>query len=87
MYIKMYNNVHKGVNNMTQVSITELRNHIKKYSELVREQDFEVVNRGEVVFVVKSPKSNKEDAFNALMGAVKSDIAYEDILEKKVAEL
>ena len=72
---------------MTQVSITEFRNNIKKYSEMVQIQDLEVVNRGQVIFIVKSPKSNKESAFSALMGAAKSDIPCEEILKEKTKEL
>ncbi len=72
---------------MTQVAITEFRNNLKKYSEMVKEQDLEIVNRGEVVFVVKSPKSNKKEAFNALMGAAVSETDYKDILREKIKEL
>ena len=72
---------------MTQIAITEFRNNIKKYSEMAKEQDLEIMNRGEVIFIVKSPKSNKKDAFVALMGAARSETDYEDILKKKVKEL
>jgi hypothetical protein len=72
---------------MTQIAITEFRNNIKKYSEMAKEQDLEIVNRGEVMFVVKSPKSNKRDAFNALMGAARSEANYKDILKEKANEL
>ena len=71
---------------MTQIAITEFRNNIKKYSEMAKEHDLEIMSRGEVVFIVKSPKSNKKDAFNALMGAVRSETDYEDILKEKVKE-
>ena len=54
---------------------------------MAKEQDLEIMNRGEVMFIVKSPKSNKKDAFIALMGAARSETDYEDILKKKVKEL
>ena len=72
---------------MTQINITDFRNNLKKYSELAKKKDFEVVNRGETVFIVKSPKSVKKEAFNALAGAAKSDIPYEKILENKAKKL
>ena len=54
---------------------------------MAKEPDLEIMSRGVVVFIVKSPKSNKKDAFNALMGAVRSEADYEDILKEKVKEL
>ena len=72
---------------MTQVNITDFRNNLKKYSILAQKEDLEIVNRGEVVFIVKGPKSNKMDAFNALMGSAPSDIPYEEILKERIKEL
>lgn len=72
---------------MTQINITEFRNKIKMYSEMAKEQDLEITNRGEVLFIVKGPRSNREDAFKALLGAAKSETDYRDILKKKVTEL
>ena len=72
---------------MTQINITDFRNNLKKYSELVQHQDYEIVNRGKVVFIIKSPKSNKEDAFNSLIGAAVSDTPYEEILKGRIKEL
>ena len=72
---------------MIQIAITEFRNNMKKYSAIAQEQDLEIVNRGKVLFIVKSPKSYREEAFARLMGAVKSDVPYEDILKEKIKEL
>ena len=72
---------------MTQVNITDFRNHLKKYSKLVQKQDLEIVNRGVTVFIVKSPRSNKEDAFNSLIGAARSETPYEDILKERMNDL
>ena len=72
---------------MTQVNITEFRNNIKMYSEMAKKQDLEITNRGEVLFIVKGPRSNREDAFKALLGAAKSETDYSEILKEKVSEL
>ena len=71
---------------MKRVSITQFRKNLKKYAEMVQEQDLEIVNRNQAVFIVKGPKQNKEDAFNALMGVAKSDIPYEDVLKEKTKQ-
>ena len=53
---------------------------------MAQEQDLEIVNRNQAVFIVKGPKQNKEDAFNALMGVAKSDFPYEDVLKEKTKQ-
>ena len=72
---------------MTKVNITDFRKNLKKYCELVQQQDFEIVNRGKVVFIIKSPKSNKNDAFNFLVDTTMSNISYEDVLKNRINEL
>ena len=72
---------------MTQVNITEFRNNIRKYSIIAQEKDLEIVNRGKVLFIVKSPRSNKEEAFRSLLGAARSDVPYETVLQEKLREL
>ena len=73
---------------MKKVGITEFRNNIKKYSELAQKEDFEVVNRGRLLFIVKSPKSKKIEAFEELEKLrFKGDTPYEDILKKRIEEL
>lgn len=71
---------------MKRVSITQFRKNLIKYAEMAQEQDLEIVNRNQAVFIVKGPKQNKEDAFNALMGVAKSDIPYEDVLKEKTKQ-
>ena len=71
---------------MKRVSITQFRKNLKKYAEMAQEQDLEIVNRNQAVFIVKGPKQNKEDAFNALTGVAKSDIPYEDVLKEKTKQ-
>lgn len=87
MYYHCIINVQNGVNYMTQVSITEFRNNIKKYSELVKKGDIEVISRGKVVFVVKSPSARKKEAAASIIGCVPSDADYEDILKMRMTEL
>ena len=72
---------------MIQINITKFRNNIKKYSEIAKDQDLEITNRGKILFIVKGPGSNREDAFRALLGAAKSETDYRDILKEKLSEL
>lgn len=72
---------------MKQISVSEFRRNLKKYSEIVQKEDLEVTDRGKVLFIVKNPKSNKEDAFNTLIGVARSDIPYEEIFKEKIREL
>jgi len=72
---------------MTQVNITEFRNNIKKYCKLVQKTDIEVINRNEVMFVMKSTKSNKKEALNAILGAAPFDGDYKEILKGRIKEI
>ena len=72
---------------MTIVNITEFRNNIKKYADIAKKDDIEVVNRNEIVFVIKSLSSYKEEAFQRLAKAVDQDVIYENILKRKLLEL
>lgn len=72
---------------MSEVSITELRNNIKKYAKLAQNEDFQVTNRGEIVFYIKSPKSYVAEAIDRLKGAAETNIPYEDILKGKLKDL
>lgn len=64
-----------------------LIDHQSDESIRIYQEDLEVTDRGKVLFIVKSPKSNKEDAFNTLIGVARSDIPYEEIFKEKIREL
>ena len=72
---------------MKRVSITQFRKNLKKYAEMVQEQDLEIVNRNQAVFIVKGPKQNKEDAFNALMGVANQISLMKTFLRKKQSSI
>ena len=71
---------------MKQINITEFRKNMTKYARLVQKEDIEVLNKGEAVFIVKSPESNRNDAFISLMASARSELPYEDILKEKLNE-
>ena len=72
---------------MLQVTISEFRKDIKKYSELVKEQDIIVVSNGKPVMRVSDPMKEKITRIKSLKGIAKTELNYEDILREKLTEL
>lgn len=72
---------------MLQVTISEFRKDIKKYSELVKEQDIIVVSNGKPVMRVSDPMKEKITKIKRLKGIAKTELSYEDILREKLTEL
>ncbi len=72
---------------MLQVTISEFRKDIKKYSELVKEQDIIVVSNGKPVMRVSDPMKEKIIKIKSLKGIAKTELNYEDILKEKLTEL
>ncbi|MBE6115888.1 MAG: hypothetical protein E7187_03565 [Erysipelotrichaceae bacterium] len=72
---------------MLQVTISEFRKDIKKYSELVKEQDIIVVSNGKPVMRVSDPMKEKITKIKKLKGIAKTELSYEDILREKLTEL
>ncbi|MBR2702461.1 MAG: hypothetical protein IKP88_07145 [Lachnospiraceae bacterium] len=72
---------------MLQVTISEFRKDIKKYSELVKEQDIIVVSNGKPVMRVSDPMKEKITKIKSLKGIAKTELNYEDILKEKLTEL
>ncbi|MBQ1522270.1 MAG: hypothetical protein IIZ74_05865 [Erysipelotrichaceae bacterium] len=72
---------------MLQITISEFRKDIKKYSELVKEQDIIVVSNGKPVMRVSDPMKEKITRIKSLKGIAKTELNYEDILREKLTEL
>ena len=72
---------------MLQVTISEFRKDIKKYSELVKEQDIIVVSNGKPIMRVSDPMKEKITKIKRLKGIAKTELSYEDILREKLIEL
>ena len=72
---------------MLQITISEFRKDIKKYSELVKEQDIIVVSNGKPVMRVSDPMKEKITKIKSLKGIAKTELSYEDILKEKLTEL
>ena len=72
---------------MLQITISEFRKDIKKYSELVKEQDIIVVNNGKPVMRVSDPMKERVAGIKSLKGIAKTELNYEDILREKLKEI
>lgn len=81
-------NVHKGMEIMRQINITDFRQNLKEYSDLAQKESFEVVNRGRVLFVVQPPRERKREALERLVGVLEgTDLDEMNIGEERLKKL
>ena len=72
---------------MLSISITDFRKDIKKYSELVKQEDIMVTSNGKPVMRIVDPTKDKKQKLMKLRGIVRTDKTEEEIMEGKLKEL
>ena len=72
---------------MISISITDFRKDIKKYSELVKQEDIMVTSNGKPVMRIVDPTKDKKQKLMKLRGIVRTDKTEEEIMEEKLKEL
>ena len=72
---------------MTQISISEFRKNLKKYSDAVKEEDILVFNNGKPVMRISDPNRNKVLQLKKLRGIIDSEQTFEEIMEGKLKDL
>lgn len=80
-------NVHIGEYKMTQISISEFRKNIKRYSQLVKEEDILVVNNGKPIMRITDPMKDNIARMKSIKGIIKTDKSYEEIKEDKLLDI
>ena len=72
---------------MIQISISEFRKNLKKYTETVKEEDILVFSNGCPVMRISDPNRDKVQQLKKLRGIIKTDLTYEEIMEGKLTDL
>lgn len=80
-------NVHIGEYKMTQISISEFRKNIKRYSQLVKEEDILVVNNGKPIMKISDPMKDNIARMKSIKGILKTDKSFEEIKEDKLLDI
>ena len=73
--------------NMTQITISDFRQNLKKYAEIVKHEDIIVVSNGKPVMRISDPARNRVDEIKKLRGIAKTSQSSEEIMENKIREL
>ena len=73
--------------NMTQITISDFRQNLKKYAEIVKHEDIIVVSNGKPVMRISDPARNRVDEIRKLRGIAKTSQSSEEIMENKIREL
>ena len=72
---------------MTQISISEFRKNIKRYSQLVKEEDILVVNNGKPIMKISDPMKDNIARMKSIKGILKTDKSFEEIKEDKLLDI
>ena len=72
---------------MTQITISDFRQNLKKYAEIVKYEDIIVVSNGKPVMRISDPARNRVDEIRKLRGIAKTSQSSEEIMENKIREL
>ena len=72
---------------MTQITISDFRQNLKKYAEIVKYEDIIVVSNGKPVMRISDPARNRVDEIKKLRGIAKTSQSSEEIMENKIREL
>ena len=72
---------------MTEITVTEFRRDLKKYAELVKQEDILVLNNGRPVMMITDPMKDKIRAVKALRGIAKGNEDPEEILKERLKSL
>ena len=72
---------------MTQITISDFRQNLKKYTEIVKHEDIIVVSNGKPVMRISDPARNRVDEIRKLRGIAKTSQSSEEIMENKIREL
>ncbi len=72
---------------MIQITISDFRQNLKKYAEIVKHEDIIVVSNGKPVMRISDPARNRVDEIRKLRGIAKTSQSSEEIMENKIREL
>ncbi|MBQ9037775.1 MAG: type II toxin-antitoxin system prevent-host-death family antitoxin [Erysipelotrichaceae bacterium] len=72
---------------MIMISISDFRKDVKKYAELVRQEDIVVTSNGKPVMKITDPIKDRKQKLKSLKGIVKTDKTCEEVMEEKLKTL
>lgn len=72
---------------MTLITMTELKNDLKKYTDLAKDEDVIITKNGKPHVKIVSVSKSKADIVYDLAGSLPSDIDYEAILEERYSKI
>ncbi len=69
---------------MLSITITELRNHLRKYLTLSKTEDIYISRHGKVIAKLSNPNQNKIDIANSLFGILPDTMTLEESIEDRL---
>ncbi|MCD8294353.1 MAG: type II toxin-antitoxin system prevent-host-death family antitoxin [Clostridia bacterium] len=65
-----------------EITVTELRRHLKKYLDLSQSERVYVICQGKVVAIISNPYEDRVKVMKDLFGCIPADITLEESIEE-----
>ena len=72
---------------MTLISMTELKNDLRKYTETAQTEDVIITKNGKPYVKITAYGNSRMDALRRLAGSIRLDKTYEEIMDEKYEEM
>lgn len=72
---------------MTIITMTDLKNDLKKYTELATKEDVVITKNGKPLVKLTKATRTKMDIVNELAGSIVMDQSYEEIMEERYSKI
>ena len=72
---------------MIVITMTELKNDLKKYTELAKTEDVIITKNGKPHIKLVDFYNNKTDVIDRLAGSIKLDKSYEELMDERYSKI
>ena len=72
---------------MTVITITELKNNLKKYTDMAQTEDVIITKHGRPFIKIEHYENELLETVNALAGCIRLDKTYEEIMDERYEEM
>lgn len=72
---------------MTIITMTDLKNDLKKYTDLAKEEDVIITKNGKPHIKLIDFYNNQPDVIDRLAGIIKLDKTYEELMDERYSKI
>ncbi len=70
-----------------EVTVTELKRHLKKYLDIAVSERVYITRRGSVIAVLSGPYEDREETMKSLFGIIPADMTLEESRAERLSRI